>query len=57
MQENGLSLTHIFSYENRIVDSLLIQENVGKQKPAFSRILGRENHKNDRVFPAIGSGF
>ena len=39
MQEYGFSLTSIFPYESRIVDSVLMQENAGKRKPVFSHIL------------------
>ena len=39
MREYGFSLTSIFPYESRIVDSVLMQENAGKRKPVFSHIL------------------
>ena len=39
MREYGFSLTSIFPYESRIVDSVLMQENAGKRKSVFSHIL------------------
>ena len=53
MREYGFSLTSILSYEDRIVDSVLIRENTGQRKPVFSHILC--SVKNADVRTASGS--
>ena len=35
MSEYGFSLTRIFSYKDRVVDTVLIRENTGQRKPIF----------------------
>ena len=39
MPEYGFSLTCMFLYKARIVDFVLIQENMGTRKPTLSQIL------------------
>ena len=39
MREYRFSVTHIFPYKDRIVDSVFIWENAGQLKPVFSHIL------------------
>ena len=38
-QEYGFSLTFLFPYKDRIIDSVLMRENTGQGKPAFSHVL------------------
>ena len=42
MREYEFSLIRILPYEDRIVNSVLIRENTGQWKPAFSHILCRK---------------
>ena len=42
MREYGFSLTRSLPYKNRIVDSVLLQENMGQGKTIFSHILCSE---------------
>ena len=39
MPEYGFSMTRILPYKDRIVGSVLIQENTGQRKPVFWHIL------------------
>ena len=38
-QKHEFSLNRIFPYKDRIIDSVLIQENMGQGKPLFSHVL------------------
>ena len=42
MREYEFSLIRILPYKDRIVNSVLIRENTGQWKPAFSHILCRK---------------
>ena len=39
MREYGFSVTRILPYKDKLVDFVLIRENTGHLKPAFSHIL------------------
>ena len=44
MPEYGFSLTRIFPYKERFVDSVLVPENTGQRKPVFWHILRSVNY-------------
>ena len=46
MQEYGFSLTRIFPYKDRIIDSILIRENAVRQKTRFLAYFAQYFHKN-----------
>ena len=45
MREYGFSLILILPYKDRIVDSVLIRENMGQSKPVFSHIICSDKPK------------
>ena len=53
MPEYGFSLMCIFSYKDRIVDFVLILENMGKRKLIFSQILWNDTGGNETSYPCV----
>ena len=55
MRESGFSLTRILPYKDRIGDSILIRENKGQRKPAFSHVLRRAKVQENSSPDCLGS--